>query len=619
MKIENVIYFLVLSVLLSGCQVRSDKQIKTLDTDSQEQIILIKKDDIEIEGDTGPFMTSLQSYEVEPGLQIITFSLHSGQPAIPSGITLKWKFPSVDIYSFWNPNINIDRVTYYANSVTSRATRYAPVVAYISADDNNRFTIACSDALNKVSVTTYLKEEDANIHCSVDLFAERMHAIKDYKLELRIDTRQLPYYKSIQGVSEWWAGMEDYEPSLVPESARMPLYSTWYSFHQNLDVSEVISECRKGKELGLEAVIVDDGWQTLDSQRGYAYTGDWEPLRIPEMRNFVDSIHALDMDFLLWYSVPFIGKDAHNYKRFRGKYLDYWESQGAYVLDPRYPEVREFIISTYEQAVKNWDLDGLKLDFLGWFAANEETDMTARDGRDFASVNIAVDRLMTDIMKRLRLLKPQIMIEFRQPYIGPLMRKYGNMFRAADCPNMAIVNRVRTTDIRLLCGNTAVHSDMLMWHENDPVENAALQILNILFTVPQLSVRLEKIPEDHLKMTSFWIDYWKKNKKVLLDGEFIPKDPESLYPLIKAKSKNKLIAVVYSDYLINIKERSVKSIDIVNAKRSETVVLDIQLPLEQVQFEITDCMGNVIEKGSKILEPGVVKFNVPPSGLLMIR
>ena len=220
--------------------------------------------------------------------------------------------------------------------------------------------------------------------------------------------------------------------------------------------------------------------------------------------------------------------------------MRYWEGQGVYVLDPRYPEVREFIIQTYEKALKDWGLDGFKLDFMGFFSAVEDTPMTKAQGRDYASVNEAVDRLMTDIMVRLRRLNPKIMIEFRQRYIGPLMRKYGNMFRAADCPNMAVINRARTTDIRLLCGNTAVHSDMYMWHQDDPVEVAALQILNVLFSVPQLSVKLGTLPEDHIQMIKFWTEYWTENRGVLLDGEFIPVNPGALYPIIKAENGKKV-------------------------------------------------------------------------------
>jgi alpha-galactosidase len=336
------------------------------------------------------------------------------------------------------------------------------------------------------------------------------------------------------------------------------------------------------------------------------------------MKNFVDRIHQLGMKLLLWYSLPFVGENSKNYQQFRGKYLTYWKGQGTYVLDPRYPEVREFIINTYEKAMNEWDLDGFKLDFIARFAANEQTVLTAAGGRDYASVNEAVDKLMTDVMSRLRAVKPDILIEFRQPYIGPLMRKYGNMFRAADCPNMAVINRARTTDIRLLCGNTAVHSDMFMWHKDDSVENAALQILNVLFSVPQLSVRLDSIPDEHLEMVKFWINYWRENRDVLLDGEFIPMNPSAVYPMILTRTKNKTIAALYNDVLISLDAKECDNLDIVNAKSSEYVVLDLSCDLGKVNTDTYDCSGNIVKKQTLTLKKGVYKFMVPASGLLTI-
>lgn len=38
------------------------------------------------------------------------------------------------------------------------------------------------------------------------------------------------------------------------------------------------------------------------------------------------------------------------------------------------------------------------------------------------------------------------------------------MFRAADCTADAVANRVRTIDLRLTSGTTAVHSDMLEYN-----------------------------------------------------------------------------------------------------------------------------------------------------------
>jgi alpha-galactosidase len=106
----------------------------------------------------------------------------------------------------------------------------------------------------------------------------------------------------------------------------------------------------------------------------------------------------------------------------------------------------------------------------------------------------AADRLMSDVIARLRAIKPDVMIEFRQGYIGPAMRKYGNIFRVGDVPNAAAGNRMNSMLLRALTGNTAVHSDMVMWHYEDTVESAAMQLIHALFTVPQISVRLARCP-----------------------------------------------------------------------------------------------------------------------------
>ncbi len=249
----------------------------------------------------------------------------------------------------------------------------------------------------------------------------------------------------------------------------------------------------------------------------------------------------------------------------------------------------------------------------------EKTDMTARKGRDYASVNESTDRLMTDIMSRLKVIRPDIMIEFRQPYIGPLMRKYGNMFRAADCPNMEIVNRVRTTDLRIASGNTAVHSDMFMWHKEDQVESAALQILNILFSVPQLSVKLDSIPEDHFQMVKFWINYWKENKDVLMDGEFIPKNPGALYPVLRSSTIYKEIISVYNDQVIEISNTELTEIDVVNAKGSTNIIFDFEYDYGKTNIYIYDCLGIIQDEFIKDIQTGVLKIMVPPSGLIKFR
>jgi alpha-galactosidase len=440
-----------------------------------------------------------------------------------------------------------------------------------------------------------------------------------YEVTIRLDSRPVPFYEALSGVSAWWAGQPGYQPAPVPDAARLPVYSTWYSFHQNLDVDEVLGELALASDMGYEVVIVDDGWQTLDNQRGYRFTGDWKPDRIPDMRGFVDAVHDLGMKFMLWYSVPLVGEESQNFQHFRGKYLRHWQSQGAYVLDPRYPEVREFIIGTYLQAVEEWGLDGFKLDFIGMLAADDTTTLTAEDGRDYASVNEASDRLMTDVMARLREVNPEILIEFRQPYIGPLMRKYGNMFRGVDAPGNAWANRAEVTDIRLLGGTTAPHSDMFMWHPDEPVEAAALQFLNVLFAVPQLSVKLTGFPESHRSMIRTWTRYWRENRGVLLEGEFLPKNPGSVYPVLLAYRDGKAIAGVYSEGLVRLPDVGFDAVDLVNAKAGSSVVMELPRRMGGVEVTTFDTQGRVVDTHRRTLGASIHQFRVPPSGRVEIR
>jgi len=457
------------------------------------------------------------------------------------------------------------------------------------------------------------------MYFTASLFKEKHPVLKKYQLTLRFDSRDKPYYKVLKDTSKWWAAKDNYKPAPVPNAARVPVYSTWYSYHQNVDPDTIIEECRIGGRLGLEGVIVDDGWQTLDSNRGYAYTGDWKPERIPDMKDFVERVQALGQKFMLWYSVPMAGEKSEMIADFRDKTLYFHEGFGAYVLDPRYPEVREYLINIYESAVREWGIDGLKLDFIGMFSEKGVDDLTAGDGRDYASVDKAVDRLMSDVMARLRVLNPDIAIEFRQPYNGPLMRKYGNMFRAVDCANVAVYNRRHIVDLRLIADDTAVHSDMIMWHPEESVEVAALQVLNILFSVPQISVRLAEISPEHRRMLDFWLSYWTENKAVLLDGEFRAVGPVLNYPMVTGQKAGKQIAAVYQDMVVPSGTEPLQAIDIVNGKPTEGVVLRMEQSLGKSEITIYDTLGNLVSRTWQELGIGAHAFDVPPSGLLKVK
>lgn len=576
--------------------------------------------DFTISGGEEFFDVSLTVQQPVDGIIHVQLKMQSDEPQTPGTMELTWQHPVIDVYAYWHPGafrnkrLRVD----WENGFVSKATSLAPVGSLYSYEGNNKITFAFSDALNPIEVNAGIHEETSTFLCSIKLFQDQNMLIQSYEATLHIDIRNIPYYESLAEVQRWWSTLPGYEPSPVPETAKLPMYATWYCFHQQLTPKAVERQCELAKQLGCEAVIVDDGWQTEDNARGYAYCGDWEVFsgKIPDMKAHVDRVHEMGMKFLLWYSVPFVGKKSKVWRAFENKLLGKIDDLEAGVLDPRFPDVREYIIGTYEKALQEWDLDGFKLDFVDSFNLVDETDI---EGRDCVSVSVAVDRLLSDVMARLRAIKPDIMIEFRQSYIGPLMRKYGNMFRASDCPNDALENRLRTLDIRLLAGDTAVHADPIMWNPNEPVEVAALQLINTLFAVPQISVLLDRIPEPHVQMLRFWLNFWKENKHILLGGRLAPSHPELLYPLVTASGKEEIVSVVYAEIVVNPGTQVPRKWTLVNGTLNDRVVIELDESIGERSVVVLDCLGQVTGTNKALFEKGLHAVTVPRSGIVVFE
>ena len=404
-----------------------------------------------------------------------------------------------------------------------------------------------------------------------------------------------------------------------PDCAFDAVYSTWYVFHQDISAAAVETECALAATLGMRTVIVDDGWQIdlpLGNRpwNGYRLCGDWKPGRhFPDMTAHVKRVQDLGFRYMMWYSVPFVGKDSRNFSRFRGKFLPV-ECSGGHVLDPRFPEVREFIVRTYEDAVRNWDIDGLKLDFIGRFTLKDGVADPAiaenYAGRDIKSIPLAVDALLMSVKERLFALKPDVLIEFRQPYIGPAIRRFGNMLRANDCPLSMVENRTRIARIRLTAGKTAVHSDMLQWRNDETPENAALTILNSIFGVIQYSVGLGKLPESHRRMMAHWIGFAAKHKDALVKGRFIPRLPAADYPILEGEGEMERVIGVYEPNLIVSIGRTDRPVYLLNGTMTDSLAVD--LPKAPKTVETFDTFG--ARCASQMPDAGLVSLQIPVSG-----
>ena len=552
--------------------------------------------------------------------EIVKVCFTSGTPQTPPAFVIEWRIPQIDISFEVTPNHVINCIPPdWGEKVVSDLAHNAPMIALASENGDNRLMFAFSDALHYMELQAGINEENSEIVCRISGFITPEAPLTFYEAFLLLDSGAGSVQDAVRRAVRFWETTGGYTPAAVPLAARLPIYSFWYSYHQNIDADSIEAECRRAAELGMKTIIVDDGWQTDDNHRGYAFCGDWEPSRkrFPDIVEHVKRVHALGMREIFWFSVAHVGFKSKSYERFKGKYLYECESHQAAIFDPRFPEVREYLIGIYERAVKEWDLDGLKLDFIDSFKTPPEDPAVQENyaGRDCKSVPQAVNLLMKEVRRRLTAIRPDLLIEFRQHYNGPAIRQYGNMFRVCDCPGDIFVNRAHSLEMRLLAGNTAVHSDMLEWHMADSVESAARQFLAILFAVPQISVKLALLPPAHKAMLSFWLNFWEDHNKTLLDGKLTIDGLQFNVTAARAEDDTCCIGVCYaSGHVMTLDCTARKESWVINATAEDSLVLDNTG--KECVGQVRDAIG--ADCGKVTVPSGVCRITVPVSGSLLL-
>ena len=520
------------------------------------------------------------SLENDGEKEIISISMDAPQPCAPAKFNVYFTFPQKGAFNTWSSDVycgtHLDPFWGSSNGSSALAFRM-PLYEYFDDNDTNCLTIACSETFRRVEAALGVMEEGCDICSELRFFREAEAPMSHYETRIMLDGRRVFWGETIQDGIRWMMEEKGLQAFNTPEAAFEPLYSTWYQFHQNVTDKTVEEECRLAADLGMKTIILDDGWQTADGNRGYAFCGDWRPApeKFPDMAAHVAAVQKLGMKYMIWYSVPYVGFNSEAYSKFEGKYLYNEHGMGCSVLDPRFPEVREHLVNLYVNALKDWNLDGFKLDFIDSFGLRGEDPAVKENyaGRDIRNVNEAVNVLMKEVSSALKAIKPDILLEFRQQYIGPAIRQYGNMFRAADCPGNAKDNRMRIASLRLTSGSTAVHSDMLEWNLEETPENVGRAIINSIFGVIQYSAMLKDIPQEHLAVMRKWMAFASEHRETLLHSEFRPHHPELGYPLIEAESDSELIIAVYQDNAVVEAAPRGKRLYILNASGSERIVI----------------------------------------------
>ena len=557
----------------------------------------------------------------DAGRDVVTVRLASPTNATPPRFGVFFRVPGAGVQNVWTSNFGMDGCHLWPQLWWSWHAKYrshlahdTPIAVGFNSQEIAPVALACSEALNEIEFGLYADDRTCEIVGRCEFFTRPAVATNAYEVSVMLDCRGRGFADTVRDCTEWIVRKNGFVPAPVPEAAYEPLYSTWYAYLQDVHADELEREARLAAALGMRTMILDDGWQKVDSRTFYSATGDWMPVpsRFPDMKAHVAAVHRAGLKYMLWLAVPHMGNEAKNYPRFRKMLL---KDGDTGILDPRFPEVREYLISTYERVIGEWGFDGVKLDFIDSFTLSGKDPALADDyaGRDYRSLSEAVNRLMKDVLTRLRKINPDVLVEFRQSYMGPAILQYGNMMRCADCPADPCANRKRICDLRLTSGPLAVHSDMLVWSRDETPEGAALPILNALFSTIQYSVILEKAPAAHREVIRRWIALTREHRDALVKGAFRPHHPENGYTWIEGESATERVIAAYSSDVCVRTGAADRPVILVNATGATGVLVEFAAP---ATVAYRDTLGAPV--GAVAVAKGLYRLPVPSSGTATI-
>ncbi|MFI8420927.1 glycoside hydrolase family 36 protein [Streptomyces sp. NPDC085479] len=522
-------------------------------------------------------------------------------------VEIRLSLPLGDAAGYWHPKAGWQRTVvadWEGRATVSLVDGLAAGCLY-DYQGATLLTFGAADPVPEVSLLWGVSEEN-------DTYVVHLHLPASAGPQRLLFVPRRPSVATALGDLRRW--YEAAMPSMpVPEAARLPLYCTWYAFNQRIEAPTVEKQAVLAADIGFGAMILDDGWQRYGSGRGYAGVGDWIPdeAKFPDFTGHVARVRETGLSYLAWVAPLLLGPRADCYRRWAPYAPRASRVPGAYVLDPRRPEVRAHLVDTCVRLVRDHGLDGLKVDFLN------EAMVYAGDGG--GDVGEALTLLLAELRAGLEAVRPGLLLELRQPYVGPGMVAYGNMLRSFDCPADSVANRVRTLDTRMLAVGGAVHSDPLLWDTDAPVESAARQLIGTLHSVPQVSVRLDTLPEDHVAALRFWLATWRLLRPQLLDGTVEPGRPDDLYTLVSSERDGVYVTTVHTARPVPLRPASVSRTVLVNGTSEDRLVVEVVDSGATVEIEVRGPDGRMIEHHRTELTTGLHQLPVPRMGLGSIR
>ena len=168
------------------------------------------------------------------------------------------------------------------------------------------------------------------------------------------------------------------------------LNNSWEAAFFDFDTDKLVSFAERAKELGIEMLVMDDGWFGVRNSDNCSL-GDWyvnEDKLKGGLGVLIERVNALGLKFGIWYEPEMISPDSDLYRAHpdwcvhvpnREKSI----ARQQYVLDVSRKDVRDNIFEQMKSVLANYKIDYVKWDFNRNLTEAGSASLTAEQGGEF--------------------------------------------------------------------------------------------------------------------------------------------------------------------------------------------------------------------------------------------
>ena len=192
------------------------------------------------------------------------------------------------------------------------------------------------------------------------------------------------------------------------KSHRPVLVNNWEATYFDFTEEKLLEIARKAKDLGMEMLVLDDGWFT-NRKDDMAGLGDWkvDTEKLPDgLGGLISKVKDMGLRFGLWIEPEMVSEDSDLYRAHPDWALTApgrapMMARNQLVLDLSNREVHEYLYATISGLLRDYDIDYIKWDFNRPISdVYSHSTPSARQGevphRYYLSLYELYDRLTTE-------------------------------------------------------------------------------------------------------------------------------------------------------------------------------------------------------------------------------